>query len=185
MSCHNCGGTGHFASSCPKPKQCSNCGRRGHKKACVAHALAFHLSKSTHAHLCAACMLRECPQGEGKQNVCNNCGRPGHFVSNCPRPSNSVCYACGEWGHMSRECVAFLKPKVACQEMNTVRCELMAGARNAQGAQRRRDWSRSVAGKQSSFSNRRKLSVGGNTRMHQLSHSWTYNLLLILSERIA
>ena len=36
-------------SACPKPKMCSNCGRKGHKK-------------------------MECPQGDGKGMVCNNCG---------------------------------------------------------------------------------------------------------------
>lgn len=49
MTCHNCGGSGHYSSACSKPSLCANCGRKGHKK-------------------------MECPQGDGKNLVCSNCG---------------------------------------------------------------------------------------------------------------
>lgn len=74
---------------------CSNCHRRGHKRA-QCKVVVCHACGKVDDHY-----ETQCPNSM----VCSNCGEKGHFRNNCPSKRNyTYCVLCDSRNHISERC---------------------------------------------------------------------------------
>ncbi|KAL9116846.1 MAG: hypothetical protein Q9187_006624, partial [Circinaria calcarea] len=85
-SCHNCGGSGHYAADCPEPRKqsgnCFNCDQPGHNKA-------------------------DCPNERVERpftGICRVCQKEGHPAALCPEKQPETCRNCKKEGHKALDC---------------------------------------------------------------------------------
>ena len=110
--CNKCGGIGHWARDCPSRIDVGRGGGGG------GRYRSDHDDRFDRGRDFSRGERRERPprREPGADDVCNRCGKTGHWARDCPEPRNDgkterrgpgaddTCNVCGERGHWARDC---------------------------------------------------------------------------------